>query len=277
MYEYDYKFLGASYGTSSAEDRYFAKVYQANTAAETLTQVRFFASAPMTGGISVIPEYTDSTSLVYSVNTSVDVYYPGWYTIDLSTPVSLGESGSSFAVIIKVDGSSNGAYMAYDSANTVDTGISFRSSTGNASWADDSTRNYCIKAITTAGSEDVLTGSVSVTGTAKVGETLTATVTGQNSASLTYQWQRGGINISGATSATYTPTTKDVGQIITCVVSSTDKVGKLSASTTTTVVGASGLPDTSAEDMRNIYMLVFLASAAALGTALIHRRKKGSA
>lgn len=59
-----------------------------------------------------------------------------------------------------------------------------------------------------------MTGSVTITGTPKIGETLTAEVEGTpNGATLSYQWYRGNEAISGATGNTYTPTTaEDVGK-----------------------------------------------------------------
>ena len=54
-----------------------------------------------------------------------------------------------------------------------------------------------------------------------VGQTLSVTEgtwTGANS--FTYQWKRNGVNISGATSSTYTAVLADEGQYIQCVVSS---------------------------------------------------------
>ena len=56
-------------------------------------------------------------------------------------------------------------------------------------------------------------GSVSISGTLRYGDELTANVTNTDNATLSYQWYSnttnsttGGIAISGATSATFTPT-----------------------------------------------------------------------
>lgn len=82
-----------------------------------------------------------------------------------------------------------------------------------------------------------MTGSVTVTGTPKIGETLTAEVEGApNGATLTYQWYRGNEAISGATGNTYTPTTaEDVGKRIKVEVSASDYKGTLTAQTSSTV------------------------------------------
>jgi hypothetical protein len=69
-----------------------------------------------------------------------------------------------------------------------------------------------------------------ITGTAKVGSTLTAKTGtwGPAPVALKYQWRAGGTAISGATSATYVPTTSVVGARITVSVTGT-KTGWTSA------------------------------------------------
>lgn len=59
--------------------------------------------------------------------------------------------------------------------------------------------------------------SVSITGTAKVGETLTATVEPAD-ATVTYQWKANGTDITGATGKTYTLTAAEAGKTITVTV-----------------------------------------------------------
>lgn len=67
---------------------------------------------------------------------------------------------------------------------------------------------------------NVLSGTVALSGTAQYGCELTATVTDSNNrGSLTYQWMRGDEPISGATSATYTCSAEDIGELISCAVS----------------------------------------------------------
>jgi len=74
-----------------------------------------------------------------------------------------------------------------------------------------------------------LTGTVTVTGTAEVGQTLTASVTDtNNTGTLTYQWFRhveDSVLIEGATGSTYQITEDDVQQMIYCVVSSSVEDG----------------------------------------------------
>ena len=71
-------------------------------------------------------------------------------------------------------------------------------------------------------------GTVTISGTAREREVLTATVTdadGIDGVSITYQWQAGTDAISGADEATFILTQAQVGQIITVTVSYTDGGG----------------------------------------------------
>jgi len=66
-----------------------------------------------------------------------------------------------------------------------------------------------------------------ISGTAKVGQTLTATTgTWTNSpSSFTYQWNDGGIPIAGATASTYVPVSGDVGDFLTVSVTAINGMG----------------------------------------------------
>lgn len=72
------------------------------------------------------------------------------------------------------------------------------------------------------------TGAVSFTGTAKAGETLTAANTladVDGLGTIGYQWQRGGVDIGGATAATYTLVSADVASQVRVVARYTDQLG----------------------------------------------------
>ena len=97
------------------------------------------------------------------------------------------------------------------------------------------------------------TGIVSITGTPTQGETLTANTTTLSDpdflGTLSYQWKANGVNISAATSQTYTLTQDEVGKSISVLVSYTDGDGvdEFVASTSTASVvnindTPSGLP-----------------------------------
>ena len=75
------------------------------------------------------------------------------------------------------------------------------------------------------------TGAPTINGTAQVGETLTADITGisdddgLDNAAFTYQWLADGAEINGATTSTYTLTDDDEGKAIKVRVSFTDDAG----------------------------------------------------
>jgi len=93
-----------------------------------------------------------------------------------------------------------------------------------------------------------LTGSVSITGTPKYDETLTADTTNMTTnvnnylefGTLSYQWMRNGSDIPGATDSSYTLAAEDIGSTITVVVSSDNCTGSVTSGTTTEVVKADG-------------------------------------
>ncbi|WP_068259802.1 DUF5060 domain-containing protein [Rubripirellula obstinata] len=74
------------------------------------------------------------------------------------------------------------------------------------------------------------TGSVTIAGTLTENQTLTASntlVDADGLGAISYQWQRDGVNISGATSSTYSLGAADVGSLISVVAGYTDGSGKL--------------------------------------------------
>ncbi|MDD1609278.1 MAG: DUF4347 domain-containing protein, partial [Methylococcaceae bacterium] len=101
---------------------------------------------------------------------------------------------------------------------------------------------------TIANINDLPTGTVTITGTATQGQTLTASnnlVDLDGLGSVTYQWQANGVNINGATSATYTLSQADVSKAITVIASYTDGQGSaetVSSTATGAVVNINDLP-----------------------------------
>jgi len=92
---------------------------------------------------------------------------------------------------------------------------------------------------------DLPTGSVSITGTAKQGETLTATSTladADGLGTLSYQWQANNLNVG--TGSTYTLSQADVGKTLTVTASYTDLHGTYESKTSTaslTVIGITSI------------------------------------
>ena len=92
------------------------------------------------------------------------------------------------------------------------------------------------------------TGAPAITGTAQVGETLTADTSGTadedglDNAAFAYQWLAGDAEISGATDSTYTPVADDVGKAISVTVSFTDHAGNAETLTGAATDAVAGLP-----------------------------------
>ncbi len=91
------------------------------------------------------------------------------------------------------------------------------------------------------------TGSATVTGAATENQTLTANTAGLADAdglgSFSYQWQRNGVNIGGATASTYVLGDADVGSLIRVVVSYTDGQGYAESSTSAATASVAGVND----------------------------------
>jgi endo-1,4-beta-xylanase len=82
-----------------------------------------------------------------------------------------------------------------------------------------------------------LSGSVSITGTAQVGQTLTAVTTSlEGSGAITYQWIRGTSTNVGTNSTTYIPVASDVGSTIKMQVSRAGYSGTVTSGTTAAVL-----------------------------------------
>ena len=105
------------------------------------------------------------------------------------------------------------------------------------------------------------TGLPSITGTAQVGETLTAGITGisdgdgLDNATFTYQWLADDAEINGATDSSYTLVAADAGKAIKVKVSFTDDAGsdeQLTSAVTGAVAAAPSPPNTPATGLPTI-------------------------
>ncbi len=136
---------------------------------------------------------------------------------------------------------------------------------------------------------DAPTGSVTISGTATEDQTLTAANTladADGLGTITYQWQRAGTDITGATNSTYVLGDNDVGQSITVTASYTDAQGTAESSTssaTSAVVNVNDAPTgsvtisgTVTED-QTLTAINTLADADGLGTITYQWLRGGSA
>ena len=165
--------------------------------------------------------------------------------------IEVSPDGSSWSDLVADTGSTDTAYahMGLAPATTSHYRVSAINAVGtsNASDSDDAT--------TTASTNTPATGAPTITGTAQVGQTLTASTTGiadadgLTSVSYTYQWIRVNgteADIAGENSSTYTLVDADLGTTIKVKVSFTDDASNsetlTSAATATVGAAATGPP-----------------------------------
>jgi VCBS repeat-containing protein len=101
-----------------------------------------------------------------------------------------------------------------------------------------------ISAATAAVTDHLTLSTPVISGTVQQGQTLTATAASPDNsdATVTYQWQRNGVNISGATGLVYRPGASDVGQTLDIVASATDTHGGSTSATSGTTASVTAAP-----------------------------------
>jgi hypothetical protein len=93
-------------------------------------------------------------------------------------------------------------------------------------------------------SPPVSTTAPVISGTATIGSTISSTtgVWTNSPTSYTYQWQRNGSNIGGATASTYLTVTADGGTSLTCIVTAVNAGGSVSATSNALSIAPAVLP-----------------------------------
>ena len=148
-----------------------------------------------------------------------------WYSCDnasKSNPTALGTAATH-----DVQTTTVGTYYYYCTVTNT-----------NSTVNGDTTASIDTAVSTITINAPVLEGTVSIDNTSpQFGDTLTASITGDNSASdnFTYKWYRDGSEISGATSNTYTVAQADIGKIIKVRMGSDDTSGYKESAETTAV------------------------------------------
>ena len=127
------------------------------------------------------------------------------------------------------------------------------------------------------------TGSPSITGTAQVGQTLTAGVAGisdsdgLNSATFSYQWLADDVEINGANASTHTLVAADEGKAIKVQVSFTDDAGndeELTSAATGAVAAAPPPPNTPATGLPSITGTAQVGQTLTAGVTGISRQRR---
>ena len=118
--------------------------------------------------------------------------------------------------------------VASDEGKTIKVRVSFTDDAANAESLTSAATVTVSFAVQQQIANSPATGAPTISGTAQVGETLTADTSGiadadgLSGAIFTYQWVAGGSDIAGASGSTYTPTSSEQGQAIQVRVSFTD-------------------------------------------------------
>jgi Ca2+-binding RTX toxin-like protein len=196
--------------------------------------------------ITVSASYTDGHGTAESVSSSastavLNVNDGPTGSVTVSGTVTQGQTLTATNTLADVDGLGTVSYQwkAGGSAITGATGNTLRLSeaqvgktiTVSASYTDGhGTAESVSSSASTAvlNVNDVPTGSVTVAGTAKQGQTLTATNTladVDGLGAVSYQWKAGGVAIAGATASTLVLSEAQVGKTITVSTSYTDGHG----------------------------------------------------
>jgi hypothetical protein len=226
--------------------------------------------ADVGSAISVIASYTDNQGTAESVSsaataavTNVNDPPTGSVTIDNLTPAE-GDLLTASNTLADADGLSgpigyqwqrNGVAIAGANASTY---TATQADVGSAisvvaSYTDNQGTSESVSSASTApvtNVNNVPTGSVTIDNTTPAqGDVLTASNTLADadglSGPISYQWQRNGVAIAGATASTYTATQADVGAALSVAASYTDDRGtaeSVSSAPTTAVTNVNDSP-----------------------------------
>jgi autotransporter-associated beta strand protein len=153
------------------------------------------------------------------------------------------DNNALFSVQPTIDSNGNLSYTPAANANgTATVTVALRDSGGTANGGVDTSASQTFT-ITVNAVNDLPTGAVTISGTPIIGTTLTVSNTLADADGLgpvSYQWQAGGVDISGATGSSYKLTEAEVGKTITVAARYTDGQGTATsvASAPTTAVVA---------------------------------------
>ena len=173
--------------------------------------------APTISGTAQVGETltASTTGIADSDGLAFATFTYQWIKLDsnLNDSDISGATGSTYTLV------------AADAGTGIKVRVSFTDDAGNT----ESLTNESALIVTAA--NNPATGAPTISGTAQVGETLTASTTGiadsdgLTNVTFTYQWLADDTDITDATGATYTPAAADAGKAIKVRVSFTDDAG----------------------------------------------------
>ena len=169
-------------------------------------------------------EFTGMAGMSWGAN-----HYTFTTSITQTVAAIQADASSSNALVQFSDGTNNYLYIK-GAGSGVDFGGTLVSFTGT---------NVLTSSQLTGGvANNAPTGTVTISGTATQGQTLTATnnlADADGLGAITYQWQSNGANITGATNNTYLLTQTEIGKAISVIASYTDLHGTAEAVTSSSV------------------------------------------
>lgn len=223
----------------------------------------FQLTASKTGSATALDIYLDTSSGVIAGLYSSSSGHPAtllgsgsvssntahsWTGVSISS-VSVTAGASYWIAVLPHGSASKVQFKDVSSGSCGDETSSQENLTAlTSTWSTGETYDNCpISAYMTGTVAPANTASPTISGTAKQGETLTAstgTWTGDPTITYAYQWQRSGTNISGATSSSYTLTSADAGHTIDVVVTASNAGGSVSATSASTATVSASCPMT---------------------------------
>ncbi len=192
------------------------------------------------GSKTITAEFGGSSAYTGSNGTGTLTVQKATPTVTPPTAKSLTYTGAAQGLIST--GSTTGGTLQYSTDNStwgtsVPTGTDAKTYTVYYKVAgDDCFNDVAVQSVTVTISPKSITGTISITGTATMGETLTANYT-DSGETVSYQWYRGNNPISGATGNAYTIVAADVGQTIKVTVTGTGNYNGTATSSQTAAVG----------------------------------------
>ncbi len=159
-------------------------------------------------------KWSDNTTAAKSIKWIIN---PKSIAVSWGTTTSFTYTGSGQAPTASASTGISGQTMTVNRTTGTNTG-SYTSTASCGSVTNSACGNYTLTSTTKSFSitNANITATLTLTGTNKVGQTLTASITNASPTGTTnsYQWYRGSTAISGATASTYKVVDADVGQTI---------------------------------------------------------------
>jgi outer membrane protein OmpA-like peptidoglycan-associated protein len=220
---------------------------------------------------TVLPGGNDWSSIAYGDGAFAAVASLTSYAAGIEFGAQASSTGNTFVATLgaPINATPTGSVTITDSANgtctsgnwtddgpdgnglggelyTATCAISSNESAGETMTATYSGADYSTLTSNETGIDDApAITAATMTGTAGVGDVLTAGssgVTGYPAPTESYQWLDNGVNVTGATSSTYTVQTSDVGHVIAVAVTETNGLGSAATATSAASATVQGPP-----------------------------------